>query len=246
MGGVGGEWEKGPEKGIQAHEWRRSEHVPTRTVPGRGLGCPETPGKGGPAWGSSRLSVCECARGSVRGRRACSSRRAFSASRGGRRWRDLPSVCGGRGSRLGARMYTFTRRGGGQLSGHSAALSQLAQHQWVTTACRGPREGEGCPQPQQQRPESAPREPPQAHQPEQPRFWPLGDWGHREARPFCSSRALPPMQQGLLGTRGAGRGAGGCPGAAGGPGPAPQLLPGRGAPASSRTGATCPCPSGAF
>lgn len=177
----GGAVGEGPGEGHQAHEWRRSEHVPTRTVPGgQGPGCPETPGTGGPAWGSSRegapaLAGSVCASVlvlSVRGRRA------FSASRGGRRWRDLPSVCGGAPAcGLGcAHSHGGGEEGrvGGQLSRHSAALSRLAQHQWVTTACRGPREGEGPPQPQQQQ---QPSQRPRAHQPALPRFRPLRDPG---------------------------------------------------------------------
>lgn len=245
----GGAVGEGPGEGHQAHEWRRSEHVPTRTVPGgQGPGCPETPGTGGPAWGSSRegapaLAGSVCASVlvlSVRGRRA------FSASRGGRRWRDLPSVCGGAPAcGLGC---AHSHGGGRGEWGDSSPVTQLHCHGWHSTSGSPQRVGalgraRGRPSPSSS--SSSRVSAPELTSRRCLASGPSETRGRRGARPFCSSLALHAMQQGPLGTRGAGRGAGGCPGGAGGLGPAPPRLPGRGAPASSRTGAACPCRSGA-
>lgn len=147
--------EGGPEKRIRAHEWRRSEEVPTRTGPswellGQGSGCPKAPRERRPCGGSSLegapalpaqwVRVCSWKSVCVRRVGACSSRPGRSVHCRGVGGADSDlSQCpwqGGGSSPRGSVLHIHTAgwAGGSRSPPHTALLSQTSQHQSVTTA----------------------------------------------------------------------------------------------------------------
>lgn len=133
--GRGGQWAKGPEEGIQAHEWRRSEQVPTRTVPSWGLsrqgpGVPRgPPGKEAPPAQCVRVCSCESVR--VAGGRGSSRGRSVHC----RGWDELtvtfPSVAGVGGLQPEGLGFAHSHCGAGRrgaalpVSRHTALLTDV-------------------------------------------------------------------------------------------------------------------------